>query len=383
MNPRATTLFALALALGGPLPNAFGQGTARAQPEPSDEARVAMLGSASNAESNLALHDLLHRRPIETLAPLFAALESPNPRLRFAAARVLQDDRRTRPTPKLLEVSVDGLRHDDLPGVEVDGVRSAIANAAGYRWLIQHAKAARPLLVTALGSDDLQQRFLAAVVLADSGEAREELERVAKVLIPHLRDNQIAGDAMMAGCAIYQLGPAVLGHLRDARLGADTQQKMLIDLLVFDLTNPPKNNQDIEKRKGMQTVWIDFIDPFPTWRATHLSIQWRGKLTEARRDTPGPLEVRTDHEAAEQCGTFDEVTVAVRGRVVEEPGGERFLVAEGLRLAVAAENTVQLKRGSRVRAVGILRFNDERHRRVELLTRETSPDADPRVPPAP
>ena len=262
---------------------------------------------------------------------LHVALDSAHLQQRHAAAQLLRKFPEVPASERLIAVTVDGLRNDTIPGKQVEGVRLAVANAAGFGWLIEHIEATRGALVPALASDDLQQRFLAAVCLGATAD-RDHVARIAQILIPHLRDNQIAGDALMAGCALYRLGPAARTALTEARAAADAQQGQIIDLILFDLANPPRSEADFKKRKGMQTVWGDLYDPIAWFKPQDLEIGWRGTMTEARRDVPGPLTIGTNQEAEEQVGDFNSITVQVSGTVDTGRKNGVYLVGPGLDL---------------------------------------------------
>ena len=109
---------------------------------------------------------------------------------------------------ELLEVTVEGLRDDDLPRPRQPGKGVILEfNAAqGFRYLLEHGVAAREYLVAGVKGEDAQQRFLAACLLGMHG-LRDELARTTAVLLLHLEDNDVPCDACMSAAALFRLGP--------------------------------------------------------------------------------------------------------------------------------------------------------------------------------
>ncbi len=102
---------------------------------------------------------------------------------------------------------------------------------ATYRWgysgsaalkLIDHAEQAAPLLAQALRSDSPRQRVLAAGVVGFAGLDSLAPEAIP-ILIPHLRDNEIPGDAKWALAALARLGPASVPALLEYTDDEDEQ----------------------------------------------------------------------------------------------------------------------------------------------------------------
>ncbi|GJM19401.1 MAG: hypothetical protein DHS20C14_16140 [Phycisphaeraceae bacterium] len=165
-------------------------------------------------------------------------------------------------TPRLLEVTVEGLRHDGFPThwVGEEYTYTYVFNASrGFRMLVLHAHEARGLLEAGLESGDVQQRFLCALALGFGGVG-ESAPVAAPVLLPHLRDNDIREDAKWVVAALYRFGPAVLPMLREALPGADEQQQSLLQLLILDLTDPPAPGEDPE-RVGLNKITRTVFDP--------------------------------------------------------------------------------------------------------------------------
>jgi len=100
-------------------------------------------------------------------------------------------------------VALSALGGDGIPG-----------NAsAAYHQLRKRGDEARPALRRGLGSDDWQQRLLSAVLFAQLEPSGDDLSLVCRILIAHLPDNQIRGDATLAGHGLIALGTPALPYV--------------------------------------------------------------------------------------------------------------------------------------------------------------------------
>jgi hypothetical protein len=95
--------------------------------------------------------------------------------------------------------------------------------AAAYEHLYGRGASVTSLLRTGLQSSDWQQRLLSAVLFASQSPQNDDFEQVARILIGHLADNSIGGDALLAGHALIKLGPAVQPYLRAAAWHNESQ----------------------------------------------------------------------------------------------------------------------------------------------------------------
>lgn len=197
-------------------------------------------------------------------AQLETALHSSDWQQRQLAAHCLRGLSGYEPSDRMLEVTVEGLRDDDLPVETRKGRQTAytcVYNAAwGTRYLLRHAGRAEVFLLEGLHSNDAQQRYRCACVLGHAG-LRSGIPAGAPILLDHLRDNDIPGDAMLSAAALYRFGPDVMPHLLAALPRADAQQAQLINLIVLDLTDPPQDRQELKARKSMQDVTNVYHDP--------------------------------------------------------------------------------------------------------------------------
>lgn len=166
-------------------------------------------------------------------------------------------------------VTIEGLRHDGLPLRRRGAERTCnfVFNAkSGTLYLLNHAAVFDAALRAGLNSDDGQQQFLCAFVLGMAGrlsgeDRRADAEAAARVLLPHLRSNDLTGDATLAGAAIYRIGPGVKGLLLRARAEADVQQREVIDLILRDWRNPPTTVEKLKQRRRLHHLGGWRADP--------------------------------------------------------------------------------------------------------------------------
>lgn len=144
------------------------------------------------------------------------------------------------------------------------------------RFLAQRTAAAVPALQRALGSDDTQQRFYSAYLLAVVGE-RGSAARVADELVRRLASNTTSGDALMATHALYRLGAAALPTLREWRPGLDDQGRALIDLIALDLASPPQNRGELVARGRLHDITGIYHDPAIEFDLGRSSIAYIGR----------------------------------------------------------------------------------------------------------
>lgn len=202
---------------------------------------------------------------------LEAALDSDDWQQRQLAAHLL---RRLRPglaTDRMLAVTMEGLADDRLPFGRWEGQwggdpqggdpgdRPAwmpmVSNASGgIRWLMRHARdgeaKAEAALIRGLHSRDYQTRFLCAAALGYEGRTAHTTE-IVRVLGPHLRDNRVRGDAVLACQALLGLGKPAVGPLRGLLVGADAQQTRLIRLLTRFIEHPPATAVELRAAAGL------------------------------------------------------------------------------------------------------------------------------------
>lgn len=94
-------------------------------------------------------------------------------------------------------------------------------------------------VLVALDSPDTQQRFFAAII-AGYGGASSHAEEVVEILTPHLMNNRISGDSILASPALYHLGPAAIPYLRMQLLDADPQGRGILLHIIERLEYPER-----------------------------------------------------------------------------------------------------------------------------------------------
>lgn len=162
---------------------------------------------------------------------LEAALVRGDRQSRLIAASVLRDRCPDDPPDALLVACIEDLRDDPTP-VDFWTSWNAISGAV---YLARFPVRAEPLLRDALRSNDPQQQFLAAVI---AGFARRAalMHAAAPILIAHLRDDDIEGNARLAAPALLRFGPAVIPLIQPYAADADGQLRSLAHEIVARLS---------------------------------------------------------------------------------------------------------------------------------------------------
>ena len=140
------------------------------------------------------------------------------------------------PSQRMLDVTLDLLRRD---GYKPGEYWSIFSPTSAFLYLLQQTNQVhliRPRLVNNLDSEDGQERFTSAVLLAHHGE-RHMAERLVRQIAPHLMDNRISSDGGMAARALFQLGPVVMPYLERYLNSDDWQQADFVDLVYRSLQN--------------------------------------------------------------------------------------------------------------------------------------------------
>ncbi len=178
---------------------------------------------------------LLRRLGNEAVPALERGLTSDDWQQRQLCAAVLRHMRGYEPSDRLLAVTVEGLRDDELPFDHRRRYTRGANNAwSGFFYLLRHGRGATPHLSAGLDSDDSQQRWLCARAAAAAGLVTL-VDRAAPELVAHLRDNTIRGDAGEAQHALRQYGEAARPYLESALGSPDEQQCRLAGELLEEL----------------------------------------------------------------------------------------------------------------------------------------------------
>ncbi len=223
--------------------------------------------------------DELQHMGLVAVTYLEKALNSRDRQQRQLAACTLRRMTGYDPSLEMLRVTVEGLQDDMLPEERRGGVRYRYTYAfnatEGTRYLLRHIEKAEQLLEEGLKSKDSQQGFLCAYVLGMAGR-RRSIERVAPILISHLADNDIGGDACMSAAALYRLGEQVIPYVREASCKGDQQQQEVIGLILKDLRSPPRDRAELRGRRRFQSISNAVYDPAVEYEVIHLhSGSWR------------------------------------------------------------------------------------------------------------
>ncbi len=155
-----------------------------------------------------------------------------------AQARILAGGmlrwRCSEPSQALLDACIEDLRDDRSEVSYYIGIHNA---SSASRYLITWAYEAKPQLQRGMTGDDPQQRLLSAAIVGHANMVSLTHE-AAPILIEHLRDNNVAGDAKVAAPALYRLGPAVIPWLRD-HTDSDDEQLRLCALAIIERLERP------------------------------------------------------------------------------------------------------------------------------------------------
>ena len=182
-----------------------------------------------------------------------------------------------------VRLQLDPLDQLALTALGDDGVAG---NAAGaYAHLHERGLAARPCLRQGLAADDWQRRLLCAVLLAQLPANELDLEPTGRILVGHLSDNSIRGDALLAGHALVALGDTSLPFLEAAAWHPEPQLADLCKRLSSSIRSDRKRPH-AEARAAVALARLQ------------VDLAWTGKARPvAPKLAPPPLTpaVRLEH----------------------------------------------------------------------------------------
>lgn len=226
----------------------------------------------------IAAHRRLRSAGPEADAALYEALDSDDRQQRQFAADLLRE-RGAPDTERLIEVTVEGLRHDRLPDDGQGGNCPSLANAqSGLRWLSSRTGAALPHLLRGLGSTDGQERFLCATLIAYGGHT-EQIGVVTDELIAHVGSNDVPGDGLLAAHALWRLGEPALPFVRASMRWTDDQGYDLLRRIEWDITDPPRTHADFEARMRDRRFSRVYRDPVVELRIDRFEIRWQDEMS--------------------------------------------------------------------------------------------------------
>ncbi len=164
-------------------------------------------------------------------------------------------------TRDLIRVTIEGLKNDTTPYNRPKRRALVYTNAKlGTIALISVAHLWISELEEAMESDDGQQRYLAAFILARAGIA-QSVERASAILLPHLRDNDIRSDANFSVFALAGFGTELKPILQKTLPIADEQQRDLIMLLLWNIRDPAITKTEQIKRSKFNSITRNRHDP--------------------------------------------------------------------------------------------------------------------------
>lgn len=203
-----------------------------------------LVENALFAERRLAEH-LSRAEPY-----LLAAFGSRDDQQREAAARLLfRCDLRGEPLERVLDEAIRSL------GSGISRRRLSLA----AEFLIRHAEEAESRLARAMVEGDARTKLIAA---ASAGVSRrtELLPLAMPILIEHLGQNDVTGDAIVAFRAIAGFGPAAIPFLEPSRASADQQRRHCVEHLIRSWTTSQSRFQ-LEVRFPLSKLSNNDHDP--------------------------------------------------------------------------------------------------------------------------
>jgi hypothetical protein len=197
---------------------------------------------------------LLEKLGVEADGPLLRTLYGGDDQARVLAARILRS-RQFPPSRELLWACVEDLR-DDADTVDWYLCGRNARGAADY--LVNWAPEAREFLRVAMCGGDRQQRLLAAAVVGHAADT-DMIDFAAPILIEHLRDNDVDGDAKVAAPALYRFGVEVLPYLRAHADSDDAQARAIVRSIIERLEHPERSIHRL--RNPMPRITVSTSDP--------------------------------------------------------------------------------------------------------------------------
>ncbi len=175
----------------------------------------------------------------------------------MAALALIQ--KKVEPFDRLCEVLVEALKHDRMPFWKSDEQVYRTFSNAHYAciYLNNHPDCGQQDLVEALTSNNQQQRFLAAMLLAVRGHS-ENRERIVEILLENMKNDQIRNNGKMAAVAIYKLNDKAKPYLPDIEQLQDLQQKQILKLIRREWNNNyTQETHDLLHKIGFRTFIKD------------------------------------------------------------------------------------------------------------------------------
>jgi hypothetical protein len=154
------------------------------------------------------------------------------------------------PTPRLIEVTIEGLRDDTLED------RTNAYDGFGFL-LRADPELVRPALLRGIASEDRQQAVLAAVIAGYIGDERF-LDAAAPVLAESLRSNNHSADAAVACTGLAAFGTPVLPYVEPLLEDPDPQTAKSARLIWLRVVAPEMSEA---RRRRFNVVTNLVADP--------------------------------------------------------------------------------------------------------------------------
>ena len=234
-----------------------------------------LIADLANDERNMnATHALERLRVLwpRSRPALEAALASRDRQTRYLAAEVLRDTLAANPPDALLHVCVENLAEERGGALAWYLSWGKVSTAAHF--LIEHIDRAEPLLDRAMRDGDPQQRLIAAAIIAECPR-RGGLHLAVPILLEHLRDNDIEGDAQIAVPALLAAGERITPWLEPFRHDEDTQRRQLVRALLAHYGHPTDPAQpEFDHPPRITTLGHDALTLPPLSQQSGIRLYW-------------------------------------------------------------------------------------------------------------
>lgn len=180
----------------------------------------------------------------------------------------VQEARSRRPISPHPEIRAAALRWLTSPypaGDRLEFETSATPSVAmAKEFCLLHVAWMEQDLLGLMNGGDQEERFVAAVVLGNAARTRH-CERIAAVLVPHLRDNKIEGDALEAMHALKRLGSPVIPFLESAlEFSTDKQERVCLESTLAEIKSPGSSRK-IKQAVDGRPISQRYVHPAADW----------------------------------------------------------------------------------------------------------------------
>src|SRR5690606_3195587 len=171
---------------------------------------------------------------------------------RLLSASVLRQMPGYEPSPRMLDVLVEGFGAGAWSWDQ--GTHTPVAlQRRGAQYLASLGEQAAPALERGMRSADPAVRFSCAVA-AGFGRCATLVDMAAPILIEHLADNDITGDAKLAAPALFHLGEAARPWLEAFARSPDRQQRSAAALRLRELDGSARTEAARARRRTLNTI---------------------------------------------------------------------------------------------------------------------------------